>query len=211
MKFCARHNQWILFALVFGWIVLPVWAPADTDSGYQAVTGPCNFSFPRDHGAHPGYRTEWWYYTGNLEGEDGRAYGFQLTFFRSQISPSQAKKSWPIPRSAWRTQQIYLGHAAISDLSAKRHLQAEDAARHALGMAGVDQDKQTTRIYLKNWSAAITDRSHVIEVKTDLFSYQLNLRALKPPVFHGKDGYSRKGSDVQRASCYYSFTRLASR
>jgi predicted secreted hydrolase len=183
---------------------------ADTESGYLSVTGPCNFIFPRDHGAHPGYRTEWWYYTGNLTGNGGRQYGFQLTFFRSQISPSQDAAAWPEPRSAWRTQQLYLGHAAVSDISGKLHLQAEDVARNALGMAGVDQDEKKTRVYLKNWSAAITDNVHDIHAESDQFAYRLHLSSLKEPVSHGLEGYSKKGLSAERSSCYYSFTRLAS-
>ena len=103
---------------------------------YLPVTGPCHLEFPEDHGAHPGYRTEWWYYTGNMRSETGYLYGFQLTFFRSQISPPGADKAWPNPPSAWRTQQIYSAHAAVSDVTEKRHLQAELVSREALTMAG---------------------------------------------------------------------------
>ncbi|MBW1784701.1 MAG: hypothetical protein JRL30_28645, partial [Deltaproteobacteria bacterium] len=80
--------------------------------GYHQVTGHCDFEFPRDHGAHPGYRTEWWYYTGHLHSESGKPYGFQLTFFRFQISPPGSKEGWPERPSAWRTQAIFLAHAA---------------------------------------------------------------------------------------------------
>jgi len=193
-----------------GLIVLRGFVNAETDNGFLSVTAPCNFSFPRDHGAHAGYRTEWWYYTGNLAGNDGRRFGFQLTFFRSQISPLEDRNGWPVPHSAWRTQQIYVGHAAVTDMSGKIHLQAEDVARNALGMAGVIQEKEKTVIYLKNWSAGIAANLHVIQAKTDKFAYQLNLFPAKQPVFHGLGGYSRKGSTAERGSCYYSFTRLNS-
>jgi predicted secreted hydrolase len=183
---------------------------ADSEDAYLSVTGPCNFAFPRDHGDHSGYRTEWWYYTGNLYGKDQRPYGFQLTFFRSQISPQADRKSWPLPSSAWRTQQIYLGHAAVSDISGKKHFQAEEVARGALGMAGVKQEEKTTTIYLKKWSAVIEGPLHVIQAQSDEFAFQLKLSSEKAPVFHGLDGYSRKGSTPERASCYYSFTRLHS-
>jgi predicted secreted hydrolase len=93
----------ILFILVIGRSAL-----AEASSNYLTVTGPCNLEFPKDHGAHPGYRTEWWYYTDNVRSQTGDLYGFQLTFFRSQISPPGADKTWPDPPSAWRrTQQIY--------------------------------------------------------------------------------------------------------
>jgi len=184
----------------------PVFA-ADS-SNYLSVTGPCNLEFPKDHGAHPGYRTEWWYYTGNLHSEAGDQYGFQLTFFRSQISPPGADKKWPRQPSAWRTSQVYLAHAAVTDIAGNQHLQAEDVSRAALGMAGVNQSAGQTKIFLKNWSTRIGADGHILKVDAADFSYELNLKPAKPAVMHGDRGYSLKGSSPQRASCYYSFTRL---
>ena len=112
------------------------WAFANDESEYLSVTGPCNLVFPKDHGPHPGYRTEWWYYTGNLTSDTGNRYGFQFTIFRTQISPPGYEHNWPQNSSAWRTQQIYVGHAAVTDISAKRHVQDERVARAALGLAG---------------------------------------------------------------------------
>ncbi|HIJ56478.1 MAG TPA: carotenoid 1,2-hydratase [Deltaproteobacteria bacterium] len=181
---------------------------ASAQDGYKSVTGPCNLSFPRDHGSHPGFRTEWWYYTGNLENKEGNRFGFQLTFFRSQISPMGAEKIWPSPASAWRTQQVYLGHAAITDVDGKQHLRAEEAARGALGIAGANQKKGGTDIILKTWSARIEQDNHRIKAQTDNFSFDLSLIPLKPLVMHGDNGYSRKGTTPEKASCYYSYTRL---
>ncbi len=194
-----------LFSLILLLFINPLIAEA-TD-GYLSVTGSCNLEFPKDHGAHPGYRTEWWYYTGNVRSESGDRYGFQLTFFRRQISLPGAENAWPSPPSAWRTQQIYLAHAAISDIAAKRHLQAELVAREALAMTGVRQTETTTVVFLRNWSARIGPVTQVLKVDTDAFSYELTLRPVKPPVLHGLDGYSLKGSTPERASCYYSYTR----
>jgi predicted secreted hydrolase len=195
-----------LILFVFGLnVVFPVLAVELT--GYFPVTGPCFLEFPEDHGAHPGYRTEWWYYTGNLRSETGDLYGFQLTFFRRQISPPGADKAWPNPPSAWRTQQIYSAHAAVSDVAGKRHLQAELVSREALTMAGVLHRPPETVVYLKNWSARIGSKAQVLNVDTDEFSYELTLKPVKPPVLHGRAGYSLKGSSPERASCYYSYTR----
>ena len=181
---------------------------AEDQSDFLSVTGPCNLVFPKDHGSHSGYRTEWWYYTGNLEAETGNRYGFQLTFFRSQITAPADEKRWPHPPSAWRTHQIYLGHAAITDIFNKRHLQSELMARGTLGMAGVSQKEMDTLIFIKNWSAKIEMDRHLLKTVTDDFSYELTLKPAKPPVLHGQAGYSRKGSTPERASCYYSFSRL---
>ena len=130
-------HKFFFVIIFFLFTVLPALAEDEEPSDYLSITGSCNLEFPIDHGAHPGYRTEWWYYTGNLHSQAGDRYGFQLTFFRRQISPPGAAKAWPGPPSAWRTQQIYSAHAAVSDIAGKRHLQAELVSREALTMAGV--------------------------------------------------------------------------
>ena len=201
-----RIKHKIFYFIVF-LLVISRPAVAEASSNYLTITGPCNLEFPKDHGAHPGYRTEWWYYTGNLHSATGDLYGFQLTFFRSQISPPGADKAWPNPPSAWRTQQIYSAHAAVSDVAGKRHLQAEAVSRGALEMAGVVHRPPETVVYLNNWSARIGSEAQVLKVDTDAFSYELTLRSVKPPVLHGQAGYSLKGSSSDRASCYYSYTR----
>lgn len=179
-------------------------------SDYLSVTGPCNLTFPKDHGSHAGYRTEWWYYSGNLQSDSGKQYGYQLTFFRNQISALGAERKWPKPQSAWRAQHVYAGHAAISDISQKKHLQSELLVRGSLGMAGASQKADLTTIFVKNWSAQISPGHHRLKAFSDHFSFELNLLPAKPPVMHGKTGYTRKGSTPERASCYYSFTRLRS-
>ena len=183
----------------------------DTSSGFLQVTGPCKLEFPRDHAPHPGFRTEWWYYTGNLKSETGRHFGYQLTFFRYQLTPFGGSAEWPDPPSAWRTRQIYIGHAAVSDISAKRHLEAEKVGREGLeglGIGGWVQYGPEVTLFLPGWSAVIFPDSHKIAADGDDFSFTLELKPSKPPVKHGINGYSRKGSTPERASCYYSYSRL---
>ncbi len=177
--------------------------------GYAQVTGACHFHFPEDHGAHPDYRTEWWYYTGNVQAADGRAFGFQLTFFRRAIVPPGAALGRSSPVSAWRTRQIYLAHAAISDISAGRHLYAETMARAALGLSGVRTAGLTTTVRVGSWQAVIGPEAHRLRARTDRFSFDLSLVPEKAPVANGEGGYSRKGRTPDRASCYYSLTRLS--
>lgn len=196
----------IFFFILFFWVVSRP-ALAEEPSGFLSITAPCNLEFPKDHGAHPGYRTEWWYYTGNLHSENGDLFGFQLTFFRRQISPPGADRAWPNPPSAWRTQQIYSAHAAVSDVAGRRHFQTESVCREALSMAGVLHNPPETVVYLKSWSARISPGIQVLKVDADKFAYELTLRPAKPPVLHGRAGYSLKGSSPQNASCYYSYTR----
>jgi predicted secreted hydrolase len=204
-----RHqNQLKRLIRVLVLVVVAACPAIATDDGFRQVTGPCRLSFPSDHGPHPGYRTEWWYYTGNLTGSDNRRFGFQLTFFRSGLQPLSQRKHWPEPASAWRSDQIYLAHAAITDITAGRHLQAERMARPVLSMAGVDQSDSAVKVYIHNWQAVITPEGHRLQADGDGFALALDLTAGKPPVLHGDDGYSRKGQAPERASCYYSFTRL---
>ena len=203
----AIRSKFNFFFFILCFLAISRPALAEDPSGFLSITGPCNLEFPKDHGEHPGYRTEWWYYTGNLRSENGDPFGFQLTFFRRQISPPGADKAWPDPPSAWRTQQIYSAHAAVSDVAGKRHLQAEAISRGALAMAGVQHRPSETVVYLKSWSARIGSETQVLEVDTDEFAYQLTLTPVKPPILHGRAGYSLKGSSPERASCYYSYTR----
>lgn len=176
---------------------------------YLQVTGPCGLVFPKDHGPHHGFRTEWWYYTGNLTGEDGQRYGFQLTFFRRQLAPSLTRDQWPEAASPWRTDQIYLAHAAITDITGGRHLMAEKIARPVIGMAGARQNGGTWTFHVHNWQIIIAEDRHELKAETSAFAIDLSLSPDKPLVLHGDRGYSRKGRAPERASCYYSFTRLA--
>jgi predicted secreted hydrolase len=183
-------------------------AAAAGNQGFLQVAGPCRLEFPRDHGPHPGFRTEWWYYTGNLFTDTGRRFGFQLTFFRYQLTAFGGAAAWPEPHSAWRTRQIYIGHAALSDPATKRHFQAERAARGALGMAGAVQEGAEVTVFLNDWRAVLLPDGHSLEAAGDEFAFQLELKPVKEPVRHGIEGYSRKGAAPERASCYYSFSRL---
>ncbi len=191
--------------LVFAWDV----SLQAQEEPYLAVTGPCGLSFPQDHGAHPGHRTEWWYYTGNLHSQGGREFGFQLTFFRRQISPPGAEKGWPRPASAWRTQQVFVAHAALSDVSGKGFYHAEHISREMPGLAGASQQDGVTEVYLKNWACRLAGNEYSLDAQADHFGFKLGLTSLKRPVLHGDQGYSKKGTAPERASCYYSMTRLA--
>jgi len=207
----TRPTLWRLLAAAFVlWLSLggARVGGADGEAGFLQVTGPCGLSFPSDHGPHPGFRTEWWYYTGNLRTGTGRQIGFQLTFFRHQLAPSAVRADWPHPPSAWRSDQVYLAHAALSDITGKGHLQAGKASREALGMAGWKQEGDGMRVFVNDWHADLRSDRHRLEASCEAFSFQLTLNPVKAPVRHGIDGYSRKGSTPERASCYYSLPRL---
>ena len=182
--------------------------PSSSVGDYRTVTGPCAFVFPRDHGPHPDFRTEWWYYTGNLDGPSGKRYGFQLTFFRSQLAEPGSEKTWPKNPSAWRTKDLFLAHSALSDSETKRFYLDERMARSGAGLSGVTRDNDATRVFIGNWSAIIESDTHRLKAPTRGFSIDLVSKATKPLTAHGIEGYSLKGKRPESASCYYSYTRL---
>ncbi len=168
--------------------------------GYQ-------YEFPRDYFNHPDYRTEWWYYTGNLKTADGHRYGFELTFFRQGIdlTPQAAQSQDPI----WRPDQIYLAHLALSDLGAGHFFHTSRLNRAGPGLAGVSLGQR--REWNGNWQVLWTDLSsgrQQLQAICDQFKLTLALTPAKPPVVNGKDGVSRKGPEPAQTSHYFSFTRI---
>ncbi len=162
------------------------------------------YRFPRDHAAHPQFRTEWWYYTGHLETADGRPFGYQLTFFRVGLGPPR-----PGAGSAWAATDVYFAHLALTDIAGKKFVYREKAGRAALGIAGADTHRY--RVWIDDWRAALADGDHQLRARDPQVSLDLTLTPQKPPVIHGTDGLSRKAAGEGYASHYYSLTRLATR
>lgn len=153
--------------------------------GYQ-------YQFPRDHWSHPEFKTEWWYWTGNLQTAEGRRFGFELTFFRQASSPEPARDKWD-PRD------LYLAHLTLSDVAAGKFHHSERVNRAGPGLAGAEG-----RVWNGNWEADLS----MIRAVSDTFKLNLRTRSDKPPVIHGRDGISQKAPGEGRASHYISFTRL---
>jgi predicted secreted hydrolase len=170
--------------------------------------GSCDLSFPRDHGSHPDYRVEWWYYTGNLRAEDGARYGFQLTFFRVRAVPARKAAPNSGKPSAWRADQIFTVHAAVSDIASNEFHHDEKMSRAALELAGTREEADRFEVFVDNCGAAIAPGLHRLSAKAADFSFSLDLVPLKKPVAHGKSGLSMKGDGPGEASCYYSVSRL---
>lgn len=179
---------------------------AGTDiAGYARAERVRELKFPDDHGPHPEFQTEWWYYTGNLQASDGRRFGYQLTFFRRAIAPTANARE-----SDWGTNQIYFAHFALTDVKNNRHTASERYSRGAAGLAGATGNP--FRVWIEDWhsTALNTDGSRVQLVARDEAGRALNLTltSRKPPVLHGERGLSQKSADVGNASYYVSFTRL---
>ena len=170
----------------------------------QALTG-FDYVFPRDHGSHDNFLTEWWYFTGHLFTTDGRRYGYELTFFRRAIDDERAWTS----QSRWAIRQLYFAHFALTDEKGERFRYAEKISRAGLGKAGADAG--TLHTWIDRWSveAATADHRQLqLNAATSDFSIHLILDTLKSPVIHGKQGISQKGAGLGEASHYYSLTRL---
>jgi predicted secreted hydrolase len=158
--------------------------------------------FPRDHRNHPGFKTEWWYFTGNLATTGGKPFGFQLTFFRQGISPSQ-----PPGNSRFLTRDIKFAHFAVSDPSARRFRFFQEISRGAYGEAGFDDGPRIA--WINGWECTL-EGTHTFRLKAASADTALNLllESQKDPVFHGSDGVSQKSEGAGRASHYYSLTRM---
>ncbi len=167
---------------------------------YKTALPGFDYQFPRDNFNHPDYRTEWWYYTGNLKAADGHRFGFELTFFRLAIS-RDAKTA-----SAWGVQDLYVAHLALSDIDGQHYYHTQRVNRAGPGLAGASMER--SRVWNGNWEAVIhSDKQHLRAI-TGQFSLQLDLLTHKPPVIHGKYGVSQKGPGSGHASHYISYTRL---
>ena len=204
----ARHHLRHLLLLASGLLVVVPGLAADTAEEFRVAREGYRYTFPRDHGAHEAFRTEWWYYTGQLTAKDGRSFGYQLTFFRRGM-PREQTNSLP---SQWAVTQLYLAHFAVSDLSKGRFRYAEKISRAGLGKAGAADDR--LHVWIDRWSAESPVASPATQTLTaadgDL-ALRLTVSPDKPLVVHGTNGISHKGSAPGQASHYYSFTKLATR
>lgn len=172
---------------------------SDAPEEFRRITGPEPLEFPADHAMHPGYRNEWWYFTGNLDTGQGEPLGFQFTLFRFALDPG------PEFESAWHTDAVWMAHLAVSDGGNERFHQAERFARGAAGLAGASAQ----RWWLRDWQVLHTDEGWRLEADAGEFAVDLVMDRRKPFVLQGDEGYSRKGPEPGNASRYYSATRLA--
>jgi predicted secreted hydrolase len=176
-------------------------------SGYQRASGPIPMTFPEDFGPHPGYQTEWWYYTGNLDTPDGSHFGYQLTFFRRALLPPDLI---PERASDLAAGQVYMAHFAITDVGGNKHYAFENLGRGAGGIAGAQADPY--QVWLEDWRVEeIGPGEYRLAASQDGVKLDLQMKDQKGPILHGVEGYSQKGADPGNASYYYSQTRLATK
>jgi predicted secreted hydrolase len=173
--------------------------------GFLLALPGYEFDFPRDHGAHDGYRTEWWYYTGHLRADDGHRYGFELTFFRVGVRAGEAPA--PPQSSAWKLRHLMLAHFAITDIDGKAFRFYEKLNRSSPFTARAADGYLD--VFNEGWRATtLPDGSWRIVAAQNGDAIDLTLRARKPPAIHGENGVSMKATGEGYASHYYSMTRL---
>lgn len=177
-------------------------APAQPAAApFPEVRPGATLAFPRDHGAHPAFRTEWWYATGWLKTESGRELGFQVTFFRTRTGIGEANPSLFAP------DQILFAHAALSDPAVGRLLHDERSARAGFGLAEAATGDADLRIF--DWRLARNARGvWRTRVPAGGFTLDLAMAPTQPVFLQGERGYSRKGPDPAQASYYYSLPQL---
>jgi len=176
------------------------------DAFARATSTDYAWSFPKDHGPHPDFLTEWWYYTGNLADETGRRFGYQFTIFRRAILPAETDGD-----SEWRTRQIYLAHFSVSDIAADTFYHDSRFSRGAAGLAGAEIEPNY-HVWVESWEV-IGLNEDVTETRMtaamDGAAIDFTLEQIKPIVFQGENGLSQKSSEPGNASYYYSIPRIA--
>ena len=178
-------------------------AAAALSAEYRKALPGYHFQFPRDHFDHPEFQTEWWYYTGNVQTADRHRYGFELVFFR------QAKRRGPSDNpSAWRADDLYLAHLALTDIDGRRFFYRKRLNRAGPGLAGASLDEG--RIWNGNWQARwdVSSDVQTLSAVAESIRFQLRLTPRKPVVIHGVGGVSQTGEGAGHGSYYTSFPLL---
>ncbi|MGR3274679.1 lipocalin-like domain-containing protein [Acaryochloris marina NIES-2412] len=174
------------------------WAAPTEVPEFQKATAPIKLSFPKDFGPHEDYQTEWWYYTGNLETESGRPFGYELTLFRRGLTPGLPDQQG----SAWRSNQVYFSHFTVSDIQNQQFYPVERFNRGAAGLVGAQANPY--RIFLDDWSVE-EDQPGQLQLHAQGPKAELNLQvSLTAPVLQGNNGFMVKGAEPGNASYYYS-------
>ena len=174
--------------------------PARSDVRYPDVQRGTPLTFPADEGAHPQFRTEWWYVTGWLEDETAHPLGFQVTFFRSRPGVAEASESRFAPK------QLLFAHAALADPGVSHLIVDQRAGREGFGLASAARGRTDVRI--GDWSLVQDGARYAARIAARDFTLDLAFAARAPILLQGDDGVSRKGPDPLDASYYYSRPHL---
>jgi predicted secreted hydrolase len=177
-------------------------APAFALGGPALSLPPMKLEFPRDHGAHPAFRTEWWYLTGHAR-SGVREFGFQVTFFRSRVEATQGMTS------RFAAKQLVFAHAALTDVQGRKLWHDQRIAREGFDVALAAEGD--TRVKLRDWSLERQADAYRARMAAGDFALDLQFSPTQPLLLQGQQGLSRKGPLVENASYYYSQPQLAVR
>ncbi len=193
-----------LVSMVWLWgLSLPTQTSAQTSATeFRPALPGYQFRFPYDHGTHNDFQTEWWYYTGHLQAQNGKTFGYQLTFFRRAAAREASGRN----PSRWAIRHLYFAHFAVTDEAGRRFRFAEKMSRAGIGKAGAHAGRLA--VWIDEWRAEADGDAHVLQAEAEGIALRLRLTPEKPPVIHGAGGISRKGDNPGESSHYYSFTRM---
>ncbi|MGD8353811.1 MAG: lipocalin-like domain-containing protein [Pseudomonadota bacterium] len=190
-----------LLLLLAAVLTPPAAAGADESRAWQQAAGTRSWSFPEDHGSHPDFQTEWWYFTGNVATEDGVEMGYQLTFFRTGLAAEPA-----VPGNPWSVRDLYMAHFAVTDARSGGFSWTERTSRAGPGLAGAKEGDLD--VWLLDWNVVHTDGVYRLSAESEGMELDLTLTPRKAPVLHGRNGLSLKGADRGQSSWYASITDL---
>ncbi|MEO8439680.1 MAG: lipocalin-like domain-containing protein [Spartobacteria bacterium] len=187
-----------------GWIALALGLVC-VGAGWKVAEPGWQYAFPRDHHAHKQFKTEWWYFTGNLTNENGRRFGYELTFFRQGIRPPDERAE---TTSRFVIDDLKFAHFTVTDAAGKTFLFHQKTSRGSFGEAGFTEGPRLA--WIASWNLQMRpDGSFDLAADAADAAINLHLVPRKPPVIHGEGGISRKAEGSGHASHYYSITRLA--
>ena len=204
-----RQSFWIVCAVLLSVSAGHASGPMTTPNEFVLALPGYQFSFPRDHGSHNNFQTEWWYYSGQVRSGNGQAYGYQLTFFRHGLE-STIMQANP---SRWAMTHLYFAHFALTDINNSEFWYAEKLSRAGMGKAGADSEHLS--VWVDDWSVKTDGWTHYLyaelrSTETNRVIAEINFELVpeKPPIIHGTEGISKKGAQPGQASHYYSMPRL---
>ncbi len=190
----------VLICILAGWWL----GVTGVEAGWRLAVPGWKYAFPEDHGSHPDFQTEWWYFTGNLRSASGEDFGYQLTFFRQGVREPGA----PEVGSRFVVREVKFAHFAVSELSGGKFHHFQRLSRGVFGEAGFDEGARLA--WIRDWTCERTGVNDFhLRAAEEGIEIDLRLSAEKLPVIQGREGVSQKSEGEGRASHYYSLTRLA--
>lgn len=188
-------------------VSLSLLSASHASGGWRVALPGWQYEFPRDHRAHRDFKTEWWYFTGQLRDGRGRRFGYQVTFFRQGARPPSERGG---TTSRFIVDDVKFAHFAVTDVMEEKFRHGQKLSRGAFGEAGFDDGARLA--WIEDWELALTpDHAFSLRAAHGDARLELTLTSAKPWAIHGENGVSQKAEGVGRASHYYSGTRLATR